>query len=228
MSMAPAEPEIVLGPESAGLLMTPEEFDSIREYDETYRYELINGVVVVRPIPLPEETNPNEILGHYLLNYQEDHPQGSALDLTLPQQYVATASGRRLADRLIWAGLGRLPNIKIDRPTIAVEFVSGGKRDRVRDYVDKRREYGAIPVPEYWIIDRFQRTLTVIRNLPTGQKERVVGETEAYESPCLPGFIVPLAKLLEAAGPHGGPGVAPTRTAACPARWGVAGTCRPA
>ena len=63
MSIVPAEPEIVLGPESAGILMTPEEFDNIEEYDECYTYELINGVLVVNPIPNPEETGPNEFLG---------------------------------------------------------------------------------------------------------------------------------------------------------------------
>ena len=35
MSTVPAEPEIILGPESAGILMTPEEFDAmvLREYE---------------------------------------------------------------------------------------------------------------------------------------------------------------------------------------------------
>ena len=63
MPQALLEEEIILGSESAGLLMTAEEFDGIREYDENFRYELIHGVVVVSPIPLPEETNPNERLG---------------------------------------------------------------------------------------------------------------------------------------------------------------------
>jgi hypothetical protein len=76
------EPKVVLGPESAGMLMTPEEFDAIEDYDENYRYELIHGVLVVSPLPLPLETGPNELLGHYLLGYQESHSQGSSLDLT--------------------------------------------------------------------------------------------------------------------------------------------------
>src|SRR5438309_2219033 len=151
----------VLGPEAAGVLMTPEEFDAIAEYDENYRYELVHGVLVVTPIPLAEETGPNELLGHLLLQYREDHPQGRALDHTLPQQYVRTRTGRRLADRLIWTGLGRLPNCRKDTPSIAAEFVSAGRRSRQRDYVDKRQEYQEAGIQQYWIIDRFQRTLTV-------------------------------------------------------------------
>jgi Uma2 family endonuclease len=199
MSTVPAEEEVVLGPESAGVLMTPEEFDAIDEYDENYRYDLVQGVLVVTPVPLAEETGPNELLGRLLLNYQEDHPQGSALDYTLPQQYVRTSRSRRLADRLIWTGLGRLPNRQRDLPSIAVEFVSAGRRNRQRDYVDKRQEYMEVGISEYWIIDRFRRTLTVIQNKPTGPEERVIAENETYQSALLPGFEVPLARLLEAA-----------------------------
>jgi hypothetical protein len=53
MSTAPTQLEPELGPESAGLLMTPEEFDPVQEYDENYRYELVRGVLVVTPIPHP-------------------------------------------------------------------------------------------------------------------------------------------------------------------------------
>lgn len=199
MNLLRAEQEPILGLESNGVLMTPEEFDAIEDYDENYTYELVNGVLVVNPIPLAEETGPNELLGRLLLNYQEDHPNGSCLDYTLPQQYVRTGTGRRLADRLIWIGLGRLPSRKRDLPTIAVEFVSAGRRSWRRDYVDKRREYAEAGIPQYWIIDRFQRTLTVIHNRSTGQQEEVIREGQVYQSDVLPGFEVPLARLLEAA-----------------------------
>jgi Uma2 family endonuclease len=189
----------VLGPESAGILMTPEEFDAIEEYDEEYRYELINGVLVVNPIPLPAETNPNEVLGYVLMFHQESHPQGNTLDATLSQQYVRTRTSRRIADRLIWTGLGRVPKIRRDVPSIAVEFVSAGRRNRERDYVAKRQEYLETGIKEYWIIDRFQRTMTVVRTTPSGPEQQVVRENELYQSPLLPGFDVPLARLLAAA-----------------------------
>jgi len=199
MSAILLEEPVVLGPESAGLLMTAKEFDSITEYDECYRYELVNGVVIVSPIPLPEERHPNDLLAHALLTYQETHPQGKTLDLTLAQQYVRIGSRRRIADRVIWVGLRRTPNLRKDVPTIAVEFVSGTKRDRQRDYVDKRREYRKAGIPEYWIFDRFKRTLTVIQNRARSSTQKVIKERQSYESPLLPGFRVPLRRLLEAA-----------------------------
>lgn len=199
MSIAPRKPKLVLGPELAGTLMTAKEFDAVQEYDENYRYELIKGVLVVTPISLAEETDPNEELGHWLRNYQEQHSQGRALDGTLPQQYVRVGRSRRLADRLIWTGLGRLPDRDRDLPSIAVEFVSAARRDRRRDYVAKRKEYMKLGIREYWILDRFQRTLTVVRNQPAGPEERVVHENEVYQTPLLPGFELPLARLLAVA-----------------------------
>lgn len=194
-----AEPRLRLEQESAGILLTPREFDAIEDYDENYRYELIHGVLVVSPIPSPEETGPNELLGHRLLTYKDSHPQGSNLDLTLPQQYVKVAGGRRLADRLIWAGLGYTPDLRRDVAAIAVEFVSAGRRNRRRDYVEKRRQYREARLQEYWIVDRFQRTMTVLHFAGKKTLVRVIAARGSYESPLLPGFKVLLAELLEAA-----------------------------
>src|SRR5215204_3466312 len=83
------EPEYQFGIESAGILMTPVEFDDAdyEEFDPAWDYELINGVLVVSPIPLRQETDPNEELGYWLRTYQESHADGKALDKTLPEQY---------------------------------------------------------------------------------------------------------------------------------------------
>ena len=192
--------EIVLNPDMAGVRMSPEEFDlAERDPDDGSRYELVRGVLVVTPIPAEAEVGPNELLGYLLLAYQEHHPQGTALDATLSERFVHLSDGRRRADRAIWAGLGRRPDTRTDVPTIAVEFVSAGRRSWRRDYVEKRSEYETVGVQEYWIFDRFQRTLTVYGKGvgPTG--ERSVAEHEVYETPLLPGFALPLARILAAA-----------------------------
>lgn len=193
-------PKFVLGPESNGMLMTPEEFDAVTEADENYRYELIHGVLVVTEVTAAEERGPNDILGQHLLNYLDSHAQGKHMRLTLPQDYVRVTDGRRIADRLIWTGAEREDvDPRRDTPNIAVEFVSQGRRDRIRSYEEKRNEYGEAGLDEYWIIDRFERTLTVVQYRGKKPAVKTYKEHEKYESPLLPGFIVPLQKLLRAA-----------------------------
>jgi Uma2 family endonuclease len=198
MSRETASPTQRIGPRSAGISMTPEEFDAISDWDDLYRYELIRGVLVVSPIPSEAEGDPNEELGRLLRNYRADHPQGHSLDKTLAERYVLTTNRRR-ADRVIWAGLGRVPDPKRDLPTIIVEFVSYTKRDRRGDCEEKREEYLGVGIAEYWVVDRFARTLTVFQNGPAGVVERKIGESETYQTPILPGFELPLRALLSVA-----------------------------
>lgn len=187
---------MVIGPEHNGMRMTPEEFDAATEWDENHNYELVHGVLIVTPPPLEQERDPNEELGHWLREYRDRHPQGGALDATLSEHHVRATDSRRRADRVIWAGLGRHPNPRSDVPTVVVEFLSEGRRSWRRDYVEKREEYLGLGVKEYWLIDRFRRIMTVFR--PASQPH-VVEEGDVYRTGLLPGFELPLAKLLSLA-----------------------------
>jgi Uma2 family endonuclease len=195
MSIAtPAVRRLRLGPRSAGLLLTTAEFDRAR-FREGWRYELINEVLVVSPIPSRMVRDPNSQLGYWLRSYQEEHHQGSSLDATIYAETIQTKQNRRHADRAIWAGFGRFPE-EGEIPTIVAEFVSSGKVNQERDYIAKRAEYREIGVKEYWVIDRFRRTLTVFRFGAESDQEHVISETQNYETPLLPGFVLPLARLL--------------------------------
>jgi Uma2 family endonuclease len=81
-------------------------------------------------------------------------------------------------------------------PTIAIEFVSNSQRDRKRDFIEKREEYAAAGVREYWIIARFRRSMTVFCGTET---EHIVAEGETYKTKLLPGFELQLSRLLEIA-----------------------------
>ena len=89
--------------------------------------------------------------------------------------------------------------IRGGKTTIAVEFVSQGRRNWVRDYETTRDEYLAIGIREYWIINRFDRTLTVWAKTASGRRKRVIREPQTYHTDLLPGFELPLKRLLELA-----------------------------
>jgi Uma2 family endonuclease len=187
-----------IGPQSAGLRMTVEEFDALppSRFVKGYRYEVIRGVLVVSPPVNIGEANPNDDLGYLLRTYQETSPRGKALDLTVPERNVPGTPNRRRCDRAVWAGLGHFPDVDQDIPAIVIEFVSRRRRDALRDYEEKRDEYLAAGVKEYWIIDRFRRVMTVYRKGLAGPTYDIVTETQSYETGLLPGFVLPLSRLL--------------------------------
>ena len=166
MSIRQSHARARLDSTSNGIVMTPAEFDAVSAYDDEYCYELVNGVVIVNPIPVEAESDPNGELEFLLRDYKHNHPHGSALDK---------------------------PDPNVDPPTIVVEFVSAAKRDRQRDYEEKRLEYREAGVKEYWVIDRFQRIMTIYYLDETEQRIR---ETDLYRTDLLPGFELPLARLL--------------------------------
>lgn len=194
-ALAPPVTE-TLRPDSAGSFLAPEEFDQA-EFVEGWRYELINGLLIVSPSPSLNERDPNELLGHLLATYSEG-PNGAAFNLTTYEHTVKTGDNRRRADRVVWAGLGRLPKSG-DPPTIVIEFVSAGRRNRKRDYEAKKGEYRDLDCREYWIFDRFNGMLTVIRYEQSGDSQIVLKEDAVYSTPLLPGFELPLSRLFERA-----------------------------
>jgi Uma2 family endonuclease len=193
------------GPGSAGLKMTPEEFDDVpaSEFVRGYRYEVINGVLVVTPPVGDAEADPNDELGHLLRTYLEAHREKKPFDLTMPERHVPGTPNRRRCERAVWVGLGRLPETDRDVPAIVIEFVSSGRRNAFRDYEEKRDEYLAAGVKEYWIIDRFRRVMTVYKTKKTRKSSSttydIVTEGRDYETKLLPGFSLPLSRLLEKA-----------------------------
>lgn len=49
-----------------------------------------------------------------------------------------------------------------DGADFVIEIVSEGKESHERDYVEKRAEYAAAGISEYWIVDPEQRTITAL------------------------------------------------------------------
>ncbi len=73
-------------------------------------------------------------------------------------------------------------------PAIVVEFPSSRPADQRRDYEEKKIEYRDLEVREYWIIDRFRRTMIVYFWRGRRWVKRTLTERETYSTPLLPGF----------------------------------------
>jgi Uma2 family endonuclease len=78
-------------------------------------------------------------------------------------------------------------------PTLAVEILS--PNDTVEEIEDKLTSYRDAGVPLVWIVNPYQRTVTVHR--PSAEPEMVNAQQELSGEPHLPGFRVPVARLFE-------------------------------
>jgi Uma2 family endonuclease len=85
------------------------------------------------------------------------------------------------------------------RPALVMEVVSAGAEAHERDYVTKRQEYLGYGIREYWIIDRYERKVTVLVSDGDHWSERVFGDGEDAQGVVLAGFSVAVNELWEAA-----------------------------
>jgi Uma2 family endonuclease len=138
------------------------------------------------------------------------------LFLALHQDAAATGCGRAyiapLRARTI-AGFIREPDVLLVRPDqivdrrrpvvgaeLVMEVISEGKRNRDRDLVEKRSEYAAAGIREYWIIDPETRCIEVLA-LTAGGEYGVhgrFGDDDVATSALLPEFAIGVGECLAA------------------------------
>lgn len=84
-----------------------------------------------------------------------------------------------------------------DGADVAVEVVAPD--DPNRDLIEKRRDYAAAGIPEYWIVDpRPGHRRAVVLTLEDGvYRGEFVGEDGLLASRLLPGFTLPVAECLD-------------------------------
>jgi len=84
-----------------------------------------------------------------------------------------------------------------DGADLLVEVVSDDSDGHKRDYEDKRKEYAAAGIPEYWIVDPIELRITVLRLDSAKYTEYcVAGEGETAVSALLDGFSVEATKVF--------------------------------
>ena len=198
MATAPTatRPVVELGPADDGRTLTLDEYlDS--DMEEGYRYELARGVLEVSNIP----GEPHAMIVFWLVHLLNDYYN---LNPGLIRRFGGAGESRILIPGL---NSGRHPDVAVllrgtrpdvrgqVRPAWAIEVVSAGVRARRRDYETKRAEYLAYGLLEYWIVDRFDRTVTVLTRDGDAWSERVFTGGEAASGRVLPDFAVPLPAL---------------------------------
>ncbi len=81
-------------------------------------------------------------------------------------------------------------------PALVVEVVSPGKVNRDRDYEEKRTQYEAREIPEYWLIDPAEGTVTVLTLSDETYQETVFAGDSRIVSRAFPNFPLTAEDVL--------------------------------
>lgn len=148
-------------------------FEEYLEYDDgtDNRYELIDAELVA----LPPESELNDFIPNLLLVKLIE--AGVPLRLIRPHTCEVQVpvlekkdAANRYPDLVVLEEVHlslteKRLTIKSDMPPpqLVAEVLSSGKANRERDLIRKRAQYAKRGIPEYWLIDRENQSITVLR-----------------------------------------------------------------
>ncbi|MEM6255152.1 MAG: Uma2 family endonuclease [Cyanobacteria bacterium P01_D01_bin.156] len=81
-------------------------------------------------------------------------------------------------------------------PDLVMEVVSPGKANRSRDYEEKRDQYEAREIPEYWLLDPEQATVTILALKGDTYDESMFTGNQKIISDLFPGFALTAQQVL--------------------------------
>ncbi len=185
--------QIRVGPKDRGRSLTLAEFLEA-ERRVGYRYELARGILEVTNIPGIKHWQVLDNLHECFSRYRREYPRvirlighGSEVRYVIPELETERHPDLALLFHDAPVGFEEMP-----LSVLGMEIVSRGTRSRRRDYVDKRLDYLAVGLLEYWIADPEERRVTILARAEVGGvptwTERIFRGEEAIVSGLLPGF----------------------------------------
>lgn len=81
-------------------------------------------------------------------------------------------------------------------PLLVVEVVSPGQINRERDYEEKRAQYQAWGISEYWLLDPEQQVVMVLTLVDGAYQEAVFSGQERIVSSLFPALVITAERLL--------------------------------
>ena len=169
--------------------------------DEFSRYELIGGEIIVSSAPrFFHQLLATRIVAVFS-KYLEKNPIGEIL--TAPGLIFSDYDG--VIPDLVFITHEKIDEIlnKKDEkfhgtPEIVIEILSPGRVNARRDLQIKRELYEIFQVPEYWVVNPFEKEIIVFRRCEGGlSQDRVYCESEILKTPILPKFKLKIKNLFE-------------------------------
>jgi Uma2 family endonuclease len=194
-----------------GVFVWDPAWDEVREYpiripcseeeylaiDANLLLEYADGFLEVLPMPTTEHQR--IVAFFYRMLYAWVHPRGLG-EVLVASLKVRLRKGKfREPDVLFMKTehYDRAGNAYWERPDLVMEVVS--KSNRRHDLLTKRNEYARAGIPEYWIVDPEDETITIFVLKPrrrTYDEHGIFRKGDAATSLVLPGFAVDVTETF--------------------------------
>lgn len=168
--------------------------------DEFSRYELIGGEIILSSAPgFIHQLLATRIVVEFS-KYLERNPVGEIL--TTPGLIFSEYDG--VIPDLVFITHEKIAEILDQKdekfhgaPEIVIEILSPGRVNARRDLQIKRELYEIYRLPEYWVVNPFEKEIVVFRYGREGLKQaKIHKENEIIETPVLPKFKLTIKKLF--------------------------------
>ena len=165
---------------------------------EGYRYELVDGEVVMSPNPsgLHEEIiySLNTILYEYCFTHRQSIALlSSSSGISIPGKDCVREPD--LALYTDWEGQGRGWEVRKEFvPVLVIEVVSPDQEKL--DYHEKHEDYFKAGINEHWIVDPHKGMMTILNRGADAWEDAVCYPGEAFESKRLPGLMIHVERVL--------------------------------
>ena len=175
--------------------MTVDDYIALPEREGIW--ELIDGVLTKMASPSPEHQRLIGILYRLIDIYLATTVPTPGIALLTVS--VAVSTFRVAVPDLVYVRTGRehllrRPGVST-APDLVVEVMS---QDRAKDLIRNRHWYAAAAIPEYWIMDPVNDTLTILE-LSAGQytERAVLTAQDTLTTPAIPGLTIPLTQIFD-------------------------------
>lgn len=178
-------------------LMTIDDLEAI-PYDETHRYELIEGELYVSRAPgIPHQL----VLGNLqaeLFIYLRQNPIGRVVigPGAVFSKYNSIIPDIVFVRNERWSTI--VANHRFNAaPDLVIEIVSPGSTNHTRDFNLKLKLYEKYQVPEYWVVDGWSRSVIIFRLEENTLREIIrLSESDALESPVFPRLSIQVSAIF--------------------------------
>jgi Uma2 family endonuclease len=190
-----------ISPADHGRRMSLADFEHA-EVQEGHLYELGRGIIIVSDVPNPRHLRQVNAIRRQLAAYDLAHPGridtlagGAECKILLDDQ-----ESERHPDLAVYLTPAPLETAEVWQtwvPEIVIEVISTDSSHR--DYEEKRDEYLAFGVREYWIVDADRQEMTVHRRRAGRWQKSTVAAGAIYRTSLLPGLEFHLTPIFDAA-----------------------------